>query len=113
MEQDIIFEEIESLLCLLFIYCSYLDNNFSSEEQTYISTKFNSQIYTAMYALYQEKMDTEILQIILHNLRLFYPDRMSLDTINEQLEGIFIADGHIHKFESAFQEFMNRYVNLL
>lgn len=100
----------EDFLCLLFIYCSYLDHDFSEAEEILIVEEYGYDVYAAILSVYEELPKEEVLPVLLDKMRMYYPSKLSLEELNNKLYSIFSVDGHVCRFETSFQEFINQYM---
>jgi len=101
----------DDFLCLLFIYCAYIDYSFSKEEKEIIINRFGTKRLSEMMVIYNENSESYIFRLLLKHISIFYPNAESASILKKELTLIFKADGKICAFEKSFLAFIDLHLS--
>ena len=103
----------EEFITLLLIYAAHADYSFSEIEKEFILSVSNEDTYSAMFDLFNNRSDFEILKILVSNRTKYFNSQEEREKILSVLRNQFKNDGDRHNIEEQFIHFFDRMSNAL
>ena len=102
----------EEFICLFLIYASHIDYEFSDTERNFILERYDEAVFNKMQKLFNEQTDYATLELILSHKEFYFNTTEQLNTLVENLHGIFEADGEYSRIERNFLPFFLKMIDL-
>lgn len=104
-----IFQSKEEMLCLLHVYCGFLDHKFCQPERLLVITKYGQSTYEKMLLAYESHEQHKILEWVLTYFNLNCKSEIDRGVLKANIIELCKADGKICRFETSFLNFLDFY----